>query len=37
MAFLNDGVSVITGAGSEMGRCLTRSLAARGASRAWRM
>jgi NAD(P)-dependent dehydrogenase (short-subunit alcohol dehydrogenase family) len=32
MAFLNDGVSVITGAGSGMGRCLAQQLAARGAS-----
>jgi NAD(P)-dependent dehydrogenase (short-subunit alcohol dehydrogenase family) len=32
MAFLNDGVSAITGAGSGMGRCLAQQLAARGAS-----
>jgi NAD(P)-dependent dehydrogenase (short-subunit alcohol dehydrogenase family) len=32
MGFLDDGVSVITGAGSGMGRCLAQQLAARGSS-----
>src|SRR5262250_792787 len=30
MAFLNEGVAVITGAGSGMGRCLAQQLAAKG-------
>jgi NAD(P)-dependent dehydrogenase (short-subunit alcohol dehydrogenase family) len=32
MGFLEDGVAVITGAGSGMGRCLAQQLAARGSS-----
>jgi len=32
MSFLTDGVAVITGAGSGMGRCLAQQLAAKGAS-----
>jgi NAD(P)-dependent dehydrogenase (short-subunit alcohol dehydrogenase family) len=32
MSFLSEGVSVITGAGSGMGRCLAQQLAAKGAS-----
>ena len=32
MAFLRDGVAVVTGAGSGMGRCLAQQLAAKGLS-----
>src|SRR5215468_7379057 len=32
MSFLSEGVAVITGAGSGMGRCLAQQLAAMGAS-----
>ncbi|HXC47480.1 MAG TPA: SDR family NAD(P)-dependent oxidoreductase, partial [Candidatus Sulfotelmatobacter sp.] len=32
MGFLNEGVAVITGAGSGMGRCLAQQLAGMGAS-----
>ena len=32
MGFLNDGVAVVTGAGSGMGRCLAQQLAAKGSS-----
>jgi NADP-dependent 3-hydroxy acid dehydrogenase YdfG len=32
MSFLSDGVAVVTGAGSGMGRCLAQQLSAKGSS-----